>query len=383
MSRDREGESARPTERWLLPGLRIRTSVRTFVVVVLFSGLLVAIVIRGARVQADAVAAIRREGGTVFYEWEHKQPTLNAKGEPPAPRWLINLVGVDLFGGVIARSFEARVFHFTWIDDFAAARNAALPKATGDYVFWLDADDLIEPSECVKLAALLDFLRRIRREEAGAGSQAGIGGSHPPYESDVQSENCAAPPSTAYSLKPTAYVVRCACDSGPSATGGDTIVDHIRLFPLLKGVRWTYKVHEQILPSLRRAGVPVQWTNIAVRHTGYVDRPLRNRKLERDNLPAWTRGSLGTSPGATWLPWPASVATTPRPNGCGRPCSPNARATKWRSATSGTSPSGRLGRGSRAGLERRARFCPRPAPRSTNCCWLSGRTRPSLRPRSG
>jgi tetratricopeptide (TPR) repeat protein len=78
-------------------------------------------------------------------------------------------------------------------------------------------------------------------------------------------------------------VVRCACDPGPDGAGGDTVVDHIRLFPVIEGVRWTYRVHEQILPALKRAGVPVQWTDITVRHTGYADRALRSRKLERDS----------------------------------------------------------------------------------------------------
>ena len=55
----------------------------------------------------------------------------------------------------IARSFGARVFDFVWVDDFAVARNAALARATGDYAFWLDADDLVDPPERVKLEALL------------------------------------------------------------------------------------------------------------------------------------------------------------------------------------------------------------------------------------
>ena len=76
--------------------------------------------------------------------------------------------------------------------------------------------------------------------------------------------------------------MRCACDPGPGGEGGETVVDHIRLFPLIEGVRWTYRVHEQILPALKRAGVPVLWTDITVRHTGYADRALRMRKLERD-----------------------------------------------------------------------------------------------------
>jgi len=40
-----------------------------------------------------------------------------------------------------------------WI---AAARNAALARATGDYTFWLDADDVVDPPQRRKLEALLD-----------------------------------------------------------------------------------------------------------------------------------------------------------------------------------------------------------------------------------
>ena len=81
---------------------------------------------------------------------------------------------------------------------------------------------------------------------------------------------------------PAAYVIRCACDPAPDGTGGETVVDHIRLFPRRPDVRWTYRVHEQILPSLRRAKIPVRWTDVTVRNTGYVDKALRAKKLDRD-----------------------------------------------------------------------------------------------------
>ena len=141
----------------------------------------------------------------------------------------------------IARSFGARVFDFAWVDDFAAARNAALTHATGDYAFWLDADDRLEPPQRDRLQSLFDGL---------------------------QSTDAA-------------YVVRCACDPDMKG-GGGMVVDHVRLFPLREDVRWAYRVHEQILPSLRRAGVPVRWTDAVVRHVGYNDPALRRRKLERD-----------------------------------------------------------------------------------------------------
>ena len=143
----------------------------------------------------------------------------------------------------IARSFGARVFDFPWVDDFAAARNAALARATGDYAFWLDADDVLEPLERDKLRLLLAELR--------PGDDA-------------------------------AFVVRCACDPDEQGGGGQTVVDHMRLFPLREDVRWSYRVHEQILPSLRRAGIPVRWSDVVVRHTGYADAATRVRKLSRD-----------------------------------------------------------------------------------------------------
>ena len=58
----------------------------------------------------------------------------------------------------IAEEFGARVFDFVWVDDFAAARNAALARATGDYAFWLDADDVVDPPEREKLRELLEGL---------------------------------------------------------------------------------------------------------------------------------------------------------------------------------------------------------------------------------
>ena len=43
----------------------------------------------------------------------------------------------------IAISAGARLEHFEWCDDFAAARNAAVSYATGDWVLVLDADEVL------------------------------------------------------------------------------------------------------------------------------------------------------------------------------------------------------------------------------------------------
>lgn len=54
----------------------------------------------------------------------------------------------------VASRYTGRIFDFQWIDDFAAARNAAFSKARMDYILWLDADDLLEAGEREKFAAL-------------------------------------------------------------------------------------------------------------------------------------------------------------------------------------------------------------------------------------
>lgn len=43
----------------------------------------------------------------------------------------------------IAAQFTDKIFDFTWVDDFAAARNEALKHAAGDWILILDADEII------------------------------------------------------------------------------------------------------------------------------------------------------------------------------------------------------------------------------------------------
>jgi tetratricopeptide (TPR) repeat protein len=56
----------------------------------------------------------------------------------------------------IAARFGAEVYAFDWCDDFSAARNAALERATGDWVLFLDADEELLPDQREKLLKLLE-----------------------------------------------------------------------------------------------------------------------------------------------------------------------------------------------------------------------------------
>ncbi len=164
----------------------------------------------------------------------------------------------------IAEKLGARVHHFRWCDSFAAARNAAIEQATGDWIFILDADDRVVPPELEKLRALFGKL--------GDENAAYMMGQ-----------------------------VSLAVDGGVALE-----VEHVRLFRRRPDVRYRYRVHEQVVPDVMQTGGAMVPTNVRLVHVGYRkagaldEKVLRNIRLVEmdcadfptDPFPMFYRGAM-------------------------------------------------------------------------------------------
>ena len=58
----------------------------------------------------------------------------------------------------IAKNYTDQIYDFTWVDDFSAARNFSFSKATKEYIYVADADEVILEEDIQKFLALKQVL---------------------------------------------------------------------------------------------------------------------------------------------------------------------------------------------------------------------------------
>ena len=134
----------------------------------------------------------------------------------------------------IAERYGAKMGYFEWCDDWSAARNVSLKMASGKWIMWLDADDVLPLEEHDRIRALV-------AEEPTRGH---------------------------YFVLDSEGFERVSCLQ-------------LRLFPNVEGVAFEMPVHEQVTPSLARLGIRCEATGIRVIHTGYTTPEVVREKQER------------------------------------------------------------------------------------------------------
>jgi glycosyltransferase involved in cell wall biosynthesis len=148
----------------------------------------------------------------------------------------------------LARSLGAEVRAFAWIDDFSAARNAALDAADADWNLVLDADEWIE---------------------AGGETLRALAAGAPPFLGVVDLVN-------------------------RIETGGVVETSRVRLARLLpRGVRYGGRVHEQPISDL-----PARRLGLTVGHDGYRGEALARKRGRNEAL---LRAELAVRPDDAYL----------------------------------------------------------------------------------
>ncbi len=149
----------------------------------------------------------------------------------------------------LVESLGARVYHFPWVGDFAAARNESLRHATKEWIFWLDADDRLGPKAVAQI-----------KRACGMGSA-------------------------------DAYM---CLVSSRTVAGNQDITEHIRLFRNGLGIRFSGAIHETVFPDLVQKRLRLAFTDVVIEHTGYSSPEAVKRKSAR-NL-AIIEGQAGSGP---------------------------------------------------------------------------------------
>lgn len=142
----------------------------------------------------------------------------------------------------IAKEFDAKIYHFNWINDFSAARNFALSKSTGDWILYLDADERLDVRSKQEL---LHFLNN---------------------------KNLVG--------------VNCLINNVDEITGTPKFMKYIRFFRNSANIHFTGKAHEQIEMSLVQNNYSIIDSKIEIIHLGYnVEESELKKKAERNLMP--------------------------------------------------------------------------------------------------
>lgn len=143
----------------------------------------------------------------------------------------------------IAQEGGARIEHFTWINDFAAAKNYAIEKATGDWIIFLDADEYFSHQSISKVRECVEKYHSNRK------------------------------------------IIGLACRLiNINVDNNNSFIDsmsQIRVFRNLRSLRYEGEIHEHLVSKASSVKDMRFVTEIEIYHTGYSS-SLIQQKTERN-----------------------------------------------------------------------------------------------------
>ena len=143
----------------------------------------------------------------------------------------------------IAESFGAKVIHRDWTGDFSEARNASFDAATGDWIVYLDADEVLVKDDAAKLRAVTG---RVWRES--------------------------------FFLVETNF-------TGDAGDGTATTHSALRIFRNRPEYRFEGRIHEQIAHQLPAYNAErLEYTTIRIEHYGYLGAVRSSKEKSRRNI---------------------------------------------------------------------------------------------------
>lgn len=147
----------------------------------------------------------------------------------------------------IAAKYTSNIYDFAWVDDFSAARNFCISKATNNWILTIDCDEYLEPFDINVLHSILN------------ANKQSIG--------EIYQKNMTVT---------------------KNGTDSYTTLPVARCFNK-KYYHYEHRIHEQLIPNSTSVSIKTFNTGLTVLHSGYLDIEDGMRRKQQRNISLLTK----------------------------------------------------------------------------------------------